>query len=802
MRILPRLRIAQKLPMVVAGAALVASAVIGIGSYFIAANTVTTLTEDKLRMVAVNRANALESLFKAVKNDLLVTAASGGTVSAIGNLAIGWPQVGADPAAVLKEAFITNNPNPVGQRALLNSGKLNKGVTYDMAHERLNPGFRGQLEAHAYEDIYLFDPTGNLIYSVAKQDDFATNFAAGGTYADSPLGEAFRAAAAMTKPGEVVFIDDTPYAVTPEAPGSFMAAPVFNGKMLVGVVAFRMPTGAISAIMGSKLGLGETGETFFVGADHLMRNDSSFSSDNDVLKTSYETSEVNAALQAQRSSFARTSGYRDMALLAATVPVSFEGVHWALVAAIGEDEALAPVAAMRDSILTGAGVVLVLAILFGLIFSRSITKPISRLTRTMDALAKGDLEAEVTGQDRTDEMGAMARAVEVFRANALKVDEMTEEERAGSQRRREERSAMMADLQRAFGEVVDAAVEGDFSKRVPTDFADAEMNRLAESVNNLVDTVDGGLGETGDVLAALAQNDLSRRMTGTHRGAFAHLKDDLNAVIDSLDEFVGGLRQTSNSLRRATGEILAGANNLSGRTTRQASTIAETSATMATLSATVVENARRADAASQMAQSVSDTATEGGAVMSRTTEAMERITTSSGKISNVIGLIDDIAFQTNLLALNASVEAARAGEAGKGFAVVAVEVRRLAQSAAEASREVKVLIEQSAGEVTIGSKLVAEAAQKLDSMLRAARENRELLSGIAIENRAQADSIAEVNVAVRTLDEVTQHNAALVEEINAAIEQTESQASDLDRVVEVFHLAEADDTPTQRRSAA
>ncbi|MFY8032556.1 MAG: methyl-accepting chemotaxis protein, partial [Devosia sp.] len=191
-------------------------------------------------------------------------------------------------------------------------------------------------------------------------------------------------------------------------------------------------------------------------------------------------------------------------------------------------------------------------------------------------------------------------------------------------------------------------------------------------------------------------------------------------------------------------------------------------------------------------------AEEGGQVMTEATHAMERITSSSGKISNIIGLIDDIAFQTNLLALNASVEAARAGDAGKGFAVVAVEVRRLAQSAASASADVKALIEQSATEVRGGSELVAEAATKLGSMVAAARSSNELMETIARESRAQAGSIEEVNAAVRIMDEMTQHNAALVEETNAAIEQTEAQASELDRLVEVFKV----DAAPQRRRAA
>jgi methyl-accepting chemotaxis protein len=303
-----------------------------------------------------------------------------------------------------------------------------------------------------------------------------------------------------------------------------------------------------------------------------------------------------------------------------------------------------------------------------------------------------------------------------------------------------------------------------------------------------MDTVAGGLKGAGAVLAALAGADLSQRMEGDYAGAFGALQRDTNAVADKLTGIVGRLRKTSFDLKTATGEILAGANDLSERTTKQAATIEETSATMEQLAETVLKNSERATQASDSAAAVTGAATEGGEVMLEANAAMERITASSGKISSIIGLIDDIAFQTNLLALNASVEAARAGEAGKGFAVVAVEVRRLAQSAAEASAEIKGLIEQSASEVTAGSRLVSEAAGKLNGMLEAARRNHSLLESIAVESREQATAIAEVNTAVRQMDEMTQHNAALVEETNAAIEQTEAQAVELDDVVAIFHL--------------
>ncbi len=436
------------------------------------------------------------------------------------------------------------------------------------------------------------------------------------------------------------------------------------------------------------------------------------------------------------------------------------------------------------SIVLGVLVLLVLA--FSLFFIlRSVAKPIQVITGSMNTLAEGKLDEEIPYTSRADEIGLMAAAVKVFQVNAVKVRELNDAEalRTGQTR---ERAASMTQLMDGLAGAVNAAIDGDFTQRITLSVADEDLKAVAKNVNDLLAAVDAGVSETGEVLAALAQTDLTHRMQGEYRGAFAKLKADTNAVVDNLSDVVGQLRHTSGGLKTATGEILAGANDLAERTTKQAAAIEETSAAMEQLSTTVVENAKRAEQASNKAQTVSDTAALTGEVMTKSNAAMERISSSSAKISNIIGLIDDIAFQTNLLALNASVEAARAGDAGKGFAVVAVEVRRLAQSAASASSEVKVLIEQSAGEVTAGSKLVAEATQKLVDMLGSVKESAELIKDISSASREQSSAIAEVSTAIRQMDEMTQHNAALVEETNAAIEQTESQANDLDSIVDRF----------------
>jgi methyl-accepting chemotaxis protein len=464
---------------------------------------------------------------------------------------------------------------------------------------------------------------------------------------------------------------------------------------------------------------------------------------------------------------------------------------WTVVTAV-------PVATLKAHVNEAIWTIVVLAIICvavmaGILYAlvrAMVGRPLKALGDTVDTMAGGDYSLTVPETKRVDEVGTLARAVEVFRENGLKVASMTEAEAARIVSDQAERARMMAELQHAFGDVVDAAIAGDFSKRVSAEFPDAELNALASSVNTLVETVDGGISETSIVLSAIARQELTERVHGSYKGAFGKLKDDTNAVAEKLSEIVGQLREMSRTLKNATGEILSGANDLSERTTKQAATIEETSAAMEHLASTVMQNAQRASEASTNAGSVAKAAEDGEGVMVQATGAMEQISASSGKISNIIGLIDDIAFQTNLLALNASVEAARAGDAGKGFAVVAVEVRRLAQSAASASADVKVLIEQSANEVRGGSRLVADAADKLGAMLTGIRANSALIDGIARDSREQASAIEEVNTAVRQMDEMTQHNAALVEEINASIEQTETQATDLDRIVDVFVVAD------------
>jgi methyl-accepting chemotaxis protein len=432
-----------------------------------------------------------------------------------------------------------------------------------------------------------------------------------------------------------------------------------------------------------------------------------------------------------------------------------------------------------------------------ILFQRVVSARLRTLVGLTGQLAGGNTDVAIPAQKASDELTVMFDALAGFRKALLEQAALEESERrsnAEASQRRHAADRLTADLQATLR----AVMAGDLGRRVEAAYEQDELRQLATEVNALLDALDQGLAGTGRVLSALARADLTARATGAFTGAFADLRDNTNAVAERLASVMGELQETSGRLKTATSEILAGSNDLAERTNRQAAMVDQTSATVAQLSATVMANATRAEDADRSVSAASRIAVESGAAMESATRAMEQISASSAKISNIIGLIDDIAFQTNLLALNASVEAARAGEAGKGFAVVAVEVRRLAQSAAEASAEIKQLIDISAGEVQAGTQVVLQIGQRIAALNASVTESATLIGGITVASRQQAVAIDEVNVAVRQLDEITQHNAALVEQTNAAIEQTEQQADALDRIVAVFTIK---DQPVRGRTS-
>jgi methyl-accepting chemotaxis protein len=419
---------------------------------------------------------------------------------------------------------------------------------------------------------------------------------------------------------------------------------------------------------------------------------------------------------------------------------------------------------------------------------RTVSGPINAMTSVMQRVSSGDLQVALPYQNRADEVGEMARAVAVFKRNAedkLALERQQEAERAQFAADRE---AQEQRFEQSIGRVVAAAAEGDLSRRVELEGLSGVMQRVGGSVNDMIARTNAVTGQLADVTSALSEGDLTRRVSGDYHGVFGQLKDSANGMAERLRDFARRLAENAEAVKTASAEISSGSQDLAQRTESQAASIEETAASMHEITTTVRQNADNAQAASQLAVAARDTAEKGGSVVGQAVAAVTQIEESAQKISDIVGLIDEIAFQTNLLALNASVEAARAGEAGKGFAVVAQEVRALAQRSANASKDIKALIAASNAQVKTGASLVNQTGSSLTEIVTAIKKVSDIVAEIAAASREQATGLDQVNTAVGSMDEMTQRNGALVEETSASAQSLANQAAELATLVRFFRL--------------
>ena len=413
----------------------------------------------------------------------------------------------------------------------------------------------------------------------------------------------------------------------------------------------------------------------------------------------------------------------------------------------------------------GAGFMLLFAIAVGWLLTRNIASPIVSMTSAMRDLTQGKTDITIPATGRKDEIGAMASALQVFKTNAQEVKRLTAEQEAARAAKEQEQEATRAQelaFQQELDVVTEAASKGDFSRRIATDDQDSAFLNIANRINGLIDTVGQATGELGIMLAAMADGDLTKRITANYKGKFAELKDNANHTAEQLTAIVGKIRAATGEVENAASEISTGTQDLSSRTEQAASSLEETAASTDEMAATVKQNAENATKANEIASDADRNAKSGGDVVGQAVNAMAGIEQFAQKITDIISVIDEIAFQTNLLALNASVEAARAGEAGKGFAVVAQEVRQLAQRSAQAASDIKTLIQDSNGQVKDGVQLVNKAGEALAEIVGSIGKVTEIVGEISNASQEQAIGVQEINSSVTNMDEMTQQNSALV----------------------------------------
>jgi methyl-accepting chemotaxis protein len=354
-------------------------------------------------------------------------------------------------------------------------------------------------------------------------------------------------------------------------------------------------------------------------------------------------------------------------------------------------------------------------------------------------------------------------------------------------------------IQASYNPVLDETGKPYKVIKFATDVTEVEVERAnaEQERQRSTDEQNGVVAALASSLSLMAQGDLTADIDADFKGAYKPLKEDFNKAIGALREAMHAIAAATNAMRGGSDEIASASDDLSRRTEQQAASLEETAAALDEITATVKRSAEGAKQASTAASTAKSDAEHSGEVVREAVAAMGEIEQSSGKITQIIGVIDEIAFQTNLLALNAGVEAARAGDAGKGFAVVASEVRALAQRSAEAAKEIKTLIATSSAQVERGVKLVGETGQALTGIVGKVGEIDGLIAEIALSSQEQATGLNQVNSAVNQMDQVTQQNAAMVEEATAAASNLRTESMELARLVGGFQIG--GDAPAARR---
>jgi methyl-accepting chemotaxis protein len=720
-----------------------------------------------------------------------------------------WP---SSPAArYLQTHYITGNPHPVGSKHQLDAAE--DGSAYSRVHAQHHDRFRSFLEAFSYYDIFLIDAaSGRIVYSVYKEADYATSLISG-PYAQSGLGEAFRAALELPR-GQARLIDFAPYLPSYGAQASFIASPVYDGDALVGVLAYQMPVAAINSVMTADQqwadrGLGTSGETYLVGADGRMRTDSRFRiEDAEQYATALEASGVESALvdrilrqqtsiglqpvETETAQAALTGGsgtqivtdYRGTPVLSSFAPVAVEDVEWAILAEMDVEEAFMASGSLLSNIGIQGVVLLLLVVGVTLFVGRLLMRPIVRIREVAEAADGGDYARRIAIHDGAPRSDAIVRLSLAFNTMIEATERALDQaksaaERAAEEAHRAEASSEAAEEQRAY---------------------------YARSVDGFLDSAQ-----------ALADGDLTTRFASERSDdAVGQLASGLNTAVERIRSMMREVQTAAQTTAASAYQILAASNQTASAVQEQAAQTSDTSASLDEMVRTIASNAQSATVAAQTAARSGALAAEGGEVVTDTVDkirsiadvvtrsaaSVERLGMSSREVVHIVETIRDIAEQTNLLALNATIEAARAGEHGRGFAVVAEEVRKLAERTTSATGQVEVVINtiqsetgdavaamrSGASEVEGGIALADRTADALRQIVEGARETEQAVAQIAAATEEQSATAEELARGVGVIRDVTTESASSVDQIASGAGTLEELTRRLNGLLGRFRL--------------
>lgn len=415
------LKITHKFPVVMICFALLSALITAFIAFTIAKNEMTHSAEEKLSSLLESRATALDTYFSVIEKDLYFHAQSPLVISAIEQFSQAWLALDKDQTQQLQNTYIRMNPFSNEQKSALH--RADNASLYDQYHAQYHPAFTNLVSTREFHDLFLFNTQGELIYTVKKEEDFATNLISG-HWNKTHLSKLIQELNAKPSISKHLFADFSPYEPSNNSPASFIASPVFdNNRQYIGIIAFQMPLDPLNRVMQITAGMGKSGETYLVGPDLLMRSDSRFFLGHSILKTQVDTTSVHRAL-AGESGNARIEDYRGVSVFSSFAPIDFLETRWAIIAEIDTDEILTPVYTMNRFLILSGAIIAIVIFFLGYLLAADISLPIVAMTHMMTRLSRNDLSINISVSERKDEVGKMAKAMEVFKKNAIERDQL------------------------------------------------------------------------------------------------------------------------------------------------------------------------------------------------------------------------------------------------------------------------------------------------------------------------------------------------------------------------------------------